>query len=335
MSRTEPATATVTQVAQVPMPLSEGLVASVLDIAFTTADGARVTTVLPYGYGTPPGEGETIEIRYDPRRPDDVERRDRHAPDRPPGATGLLANGLTQGQWISILAVAAGSAVLTGGVLAGAGHDPQTVFLGVVAMAVLAGFAVARQQRRQWLRKHGIRVTGVVLGFQWHIVDTGGRRRRRRIPIVAFTTPGGAEVTAPLPRAEPGMARGQHVELVHPPERPAQAVLASTLTGGNAEMWQLIGFGAVFVVLIAFPGLWRWISDLRLPANLLDSSSSDTPTRLILGLVLAGAGYYALDGAVIRHRLRHRPGRYGRLGAVAGLLAGVALILAGVAIVVS
>lgn len=310
------------------MPFSEGLVASVLDIAFTTADGSRVTTILPYGYGTPPAEGSLIEILYDPGQPQDVQPVDVPAmgaramdravgvgdPSRRPAAPALALTGAPRRH----LLLGIGAVVVLFGLLTALGRDPPHVTVGLLIVAAFAGSTLFRRHRDRMLREDGVRVQGVVLGFQLTFRD--GRRYRR--PVVSFTAADGQEITVELRGIDPGLIRGQRVALVHAPGRPERVALESTLSDRNSRDWIFPAFGALFAAMLIFPELSTWVSDLRLPTTGLDGSASGTATKVIIGLLGAGVGYYILDAALIRLRRGHEH----RFTTTAALILGPTLI---------
>jgi hypothetical protein len=132
--------------------------------------------------------------------------------------------------------------------------NPQ--FLPAIPLVLGAVFAfVGGRELRTlaWLRRHGVRVPGVVTGRR-----SGGGRSGTTMAVFAFTTLDGAEITTTqrMSVSFGGMRTGRRVTVAYDPENPRRAEIleasSQRIGAGVFLIAGLIAFtlGAVFAVSV-------------------------------------------------------------------------------------
>lgn len=191
-------------------------------------------------------------------------------------------------------AVAAGSS--------SGGDGPEVIGAVVCALFVVLGIRMLVKDRR--LRSTGIHVPGVVIRLEPSMKTRGGTIYH---PVFAFTTVEGIQlqVRSPVGTDKPGVAPGQQVTIVYEAAKPEEACIDTPAGRGVLIAWPLIGFSAIYGILLLFPGRIGAIPERidAIPGNVM---------LFLMGALLIVAGIM-----VIWHAERRRRRAQG-VGEVAG-----------------
>ncbi|GIH94902.1 DUF3592 domain-containing protein [Planobispora siamensis] len=134
--------------------------------------------------------------------------------------------------------------------------DVNTVPLfGIVFGAIFAGIGVRVMVVGQRLRRHGVRVPGLVVGLRWSGGDNGVY-----YPTLQFQTVQGfvMETESDLGSNPSPVRPGQQVMVVYDPERPRHARLDGVGGRGvlRSVLFMIVGAVVLVASLVAVAGSW-------------------------------------------------------------------------------
>ncbi|MET8047383.1 DUF3592 domain-containing protein [Streptosporangium sp. NPDC005286] len=130
---------------------------------------------------------------------------------------------------------------------------------GIVFGAVFAGIGVRVLTVGQRLRRHGVRVPGIVVGLRWS--SSNGNDSGVYYPTLQFQTVQGSvvETESDLGSNPPPARPGQQVMVVYDPERPQRARLDGVGGKGVLHSVLFLTVGAVILVVSLVAAVSSWL----------------------------------------------------------------------------
>ncbi|MEU0479336.1 DUF3592 domain-containing protein [Streptosporangium sp. NPDC006013] len=130
---------------------------------------------------------------------------------------------------------------------------------GIVFGAVFAGIGARVLTVGQRLRRHGVRVPGVVVGLRWS--SSNGNDSGVYYPTLQFQTVQGpvVETESDLGSNPSPVRPGQQVMVVYDPERPQRARLDSVGGRGVLHSVLFLTVGAVILVVSLVAAVSSWL----------------------------------------------------------------------------